>query len=67
MHDPTAPESHLLGYRIECDGGASSRYRVIEPEGARVLAVFDARASAERYIVLRELRAIEARPRHPAY
>ncbi len=65
----TSAETHtcLLGYRIERDAPGSDRWHVVEPDGSRVLAVFDGLSAAERFIVLRELRARETRPHHPAW
>lgn len=57
----------LLGYRIERDAAQADRWRVLAPDGGRVLAVLDGRPAAERYVVVRELRALESRPRHPAW
>ena len=60
------PRSRLLGYRIERDGSAPERWRVLDPEGSRVPGVFADLPAAERFIVMRELRALELRPRRPS-
>lgn len=66
---PTAhpAESAMLGYPIDADATPPKRYRVRDPASGDVLAVFEDLSAAERFVVLRELRAIESRPRHPAY
>jgi len=61
-------EVDILGYRIDrIDAPDSPAWEVLAPENAAVLARFADRESAERFIILRELRAIELRPRNAAY
>jgi hypothetical protein len=63
-------ETNVFGYRIDLiETGHSShpRYEVCAPQDGAVLASFDDRIAAEQFIVMRELRAIEQRPRSPAY
>ncbi|WP_440222546.1 hypothetical protein ACQQ2N_15855 [Dokdonella sp. MW10] len=61
-------EPHLLGYRIErTTDTEDAPYQVFAPDDTGELARFRDRPSAEQFIVMRELRAIETRPRHPAY
>ncbi len=67
MTTPDEFRSHLLGYRIERDASDADHWCVLEPDGTRVPGVFDGLPAAERFIVLRELRALETRPRHPAW
>ena len=59
--------SAMLGYPIETDAASTQRYRVRDPASGDVLAVFEDLPAAERFVVLRELRSIPSRPRHPAY
>lgn len=60
-------EPTMLGYPIDAEAAAPKRFRVRDPASGDVLAVFEDLPAAERFVVLRELRAIESRPRHPAY
>jgi len=67
MRIPEEACTCLLGYRIQRDAVDPDRWHVIEPDGRCVLAVFEGLQAAERFIVMRELRALESRPRHPAW
>lgn len=67
MSAPEDSTAHLLGYRIEREAPAVDRWRVLAPDDPGVLAVFDGLPAAERFVVLRELRGLDLRPRHPAY
>lgn len=70
MHDQRHTELNLLGYRIDRVGvpaDEAMRYEVIGPEQGAVLARFCDRPAAEQFVVMRELRAVELRPRSPVY
>ncbi len=63
-------ETNILGYRldrIEADLPDSVHYEVISPDNDTVIGHFPDRPTAERFIVMRELRQISMRPRNPAY
>ena len=63
-------EANILGYRldrIESQPAEAIRYEVTSPDNGIVLAHFPDRPSAERFIVMRELRQISTRPRNPAF
>jgi hypothetical protein len=57
----------MLGYPIDADPTPPRSYRVRDPASGDVIAEFADLPAAERFVILRELRAIESRPRHPAY
>lgn len=70
MRNQHLTETNVLGYRIdriEPGDPYGARYEVLAPEDGQVLASFLDRPSAEQFIVMRELRSIEQRPRTPAY
>lgn len=70
MHGQRLTETHVLGYRIdriETAKASVTHYEVLIAEGGAVLAQFADRSAAEKFIVMRELRSIELRPRMPAY
>ncbi len=63
-------EANILGYRldrIEESQTQASRYEVCSPEDGALIARFENRPEAERFIVLRELRTVAMRPRNPVY
>ena len=70
MHFRRLTELVILGYRIdriERDATDSCRFEVLGPEHSDVLAVFEDRPAAERFVINRELRSIATSPRSPAY
>jgi hypothetical protein len=70
MQNQRLTEANILGYRIdriEQAARATSHYEVLGPDNDAVLASFLDRPSAEQFIVMRELRSIELRPRNPVY
>jgi hypothetical protein len=70
MQNHRQTEANILGYRldrIEVSDRQTLCYEVLGPENGSVIASFLDRPSAERFIVLRELRNISIRPRNPAY
>lgn len=70
MHAQRLTETHLLGYRIDRVETANPRaahYEVLISDDGSVLAQFADRSAAEKFIVMRELRSIELRPRMHAY
>lgn len=70
MHDLSLTETKILGYRIDRvarDAADACCYEVIGPHDGGVLAIFADRPAAEQFVVMRELRSIELRPRSPAY
>lgn len=63
-------EANILGYRLERIEEIQTntqRYEVCAPGDGSIIARFENRPEAERFIVLRELRTVAMRPRHPAY
>ncbi len=63
-------ELNILGYRIDRispESSADRHYAVIGPERDELLGTFADRPAAERFVIMRELRSLEARPRSPAY
>lgn len=63
-------ETNVLGYRIdriEATATSGTRYEVLVADDGILLAQFEDRSAAEKFIVMRELRSIELRPRVPAY
>ncbi len=70
MQTQRQTEANILGYRldrIEADLPEAIHYEVSGPDNGAVIARFPDRLSAERFIVMRELRQISIRPRNPAY
>lgn len=63
-------EATILGYRldrIETNRADPTRYEVTSPDKGIVIGHFPDRPSAERFIVMRELRQMSIRPRNPVY
>ena len=70
MHNQRLTEANIFGYRldrIDEVNRQSSRYEVLGPNDSGVIASFPDRPSAERFILMRELRTSGIRPRNPAY
>jgi len=70
MQEHRLTETNILGYRIDRiarDLADACCYEVIGPEDGSVLAIFSDRPAAEKFVVMRELRSTEMRPRSPAY
>lgn len=70
MHDNRQTEANILGYqldRVEAGSHRGTQYEVLAPDGGDVIASFPDRPSAERFILMRELRGSAAGIRHPAY
>ncbi len=70
MHPHRYTEARILGYRldrIEHARDQTLRYEVCSREDGSLIAQFGNRSEAEKFIVLRELRTVAMRPRHPAY
>ncbi|SFN06416.1 hypothetical protein [Dokdonella immobilis] len=70
MQDNRRTEANILGYQLDRVEGASqwaTRYEVLGPEDNNVIASFPDRPSAERFILLRELRGCAPGIRNPAY
>lgn len=70
MQTSRQTEANILGYRLDRIEAAlpdTLHYEVSTPDDGTAIASFLDRPSAERFIVLRELRTIATRPRNPAY
>ncbi|MEZ5520751.1 MAG: hypothetical protein R3F08_04675 [Dokdonella sp.] len=70
MHANRRTEANILGYqldRVEAGSHWTTQYEVLAPDGGDVIASFPDRPSAERFILMRELRGHTTGIRHPAY